>query len=505
MMKIMVLAVLFVYLFSSLKAKEAMAKVSDLEGKWYSPDAKELQAELNGYMNLADTPKISDEVIGVISPHAGYRFSGPIAAYSYKVIQEKKPEKIILIAFSHKFYIPGKVSILNDDFYSTPLGKIEIDKALTAKLISGNNGIEYIPKAFEEENSVELQIPFIQLASPSSKLVVLVLCDQREENCNKLALALSETLKNEKSYIIVASTDLSHFLEYSVAREKDLKTIEIMKKLKAEDLYRACLKEDPSNGLMCGNGAVYTLMKASEKLGGDKFEILKYANSGDTFGDKKRVVGYLSAVIVKSGLSEKIAVLSEKGKTMEGSMFNESERKELLYIARETIEQYLKTGKRAIIKSQDDSLMRNMGAFVTLHKKGELRGCIGHMIAVGPIINTVQEMAIAAAVQDPRFLPVTLSEMKDIDIEISALSPMRKIQDYNEIELGKHGVMVKSGNRSGVYLPQLATETAWNKEEFMNSLCEHKAGISSNAWKNGTCEIYVFTAEVFGEKNIGNK
>ena len=172
----------------------------------------------------------------------------------------------------------------------------------------------------------------------------------------------------------------------------------------------------------------------------------------------------------------------------------------MLELAEKSITYYLKNGKRLQTKESDAALNQEMGAFVTLHKNGQLRGCIGNMIGHGPFYSTVRDMAVQAATGDPRFRPVTLDEMKDIDIEISALSPMEKINDPQKIEMGKHGVLVRSGFTSGVYLPQVATETGWSREEFMNSLCADKAGMPKDSWKTAKCEIYIFTAEIFGNK-----
>ena len=181
-------------------------------------------------------------------------------------------------------------------------------------------------------------------------------------------------------------------------------------------------------------------------------------------------------------------------------MFNVEQRKELLDIVRNTIKYYLEEGKSPEVEVEDEDLKKDMGAFVTLHKSGQLRGCMGNMVARGPLYLAVRDMAIAAAFEDPRFNPVTTDELGEIDIEISALSPMEKIDDHEIIEVGKHGVMVRKGWQSGVYLPQVADETGWTKEDFMNSLCAQKAGIPMDAWETGDCEIYIFTAEVFGEK-----
>ena len=155
------------------------------------------------------------------------------------------------------------------------------------------------------------------------------------------------------------------------------------------------------------------------------------------------------------------------------------------------------------VTEQDPLLLKEMGAFVTLNERGQLRGCIGNIVGRGPLYMTVRDMAIAAATEDPRFAPVTLDELGAIEIEISVLSPIEKIDSPDKIQLGKHGVIVKKGFSSGVFLPQVATETGWSKEEFLSNLCAHKAGLAPDAWKDKSTELYIFSAEVFSEKETG--
>jgi len=174
------------------------------------------------------------------------------------------------------------------------------------------------------------------------------------------------------------------------------------------------------------------------------------------------------------------------------------DRQALLTIARQSIETCLKEGRELELAVDAENLMARQGAFVTLKNHGELRGCIGRIESDIPLYQVVSEMAAAAAAEDSRFLPVEAEELKDIEIEISVLSPLKKITDAGEIKLGEHGVLVRKGLRSGVFLPQVAEETGWNLEEFMNNLCVRKAGLSPDCWKTGAADIYVFTAEVFG-------
>ena len=181
-------------------------------------------------------------------------------------------------------------------------------------------------------------------------------------------------------------------------------------------------------------------------------------------------------------------------------MLNENQQKELLKIARQTIQTYVSTGKKPDFNITDQTLNEESGAFVTIYKKGQLRGCIGNIIGYQPLWETVRDMAIESSTGDPRFSAVTEKELGDIDIEISVLSKPKRIKSIDEIILGKHGVIVRRGSNSGVFLPQVATETGWSKEEFLSYLCSHKADLSADAWKSKDTEIHIFSAQVFGEK-----
>jgi AmmeMemoRadiSam system protein A len=245
---------------------------------------------------------------------------------------------------------------------------------------------------------------------------------------------------------------------------------------------------------------VTATLLAAEKLGYDGIKVVKYANSGDTFGDKSKVVGYLSAIVYKKSRQSAVGSRNEEKERESKMLLNESQRKKLLQIARESMTSFVKDGKRKTFTESDPVLNEPMGAFVTLREEGELRGCIGNMVAQGPLCKAVADMAIEAATGDPRFPPVQPQELDKIDLEISVLSPMKRVASPDEIKIPGHGVLVRRGFRSGVYLPQVATETGWNKEEFLTSLCAHKAGLAPDAWKDPSTEVYTFTAEVFAEK-----
>jgi AmmeMemoRadiSam system protein A len=222
--------------------------------------------------------------------------------------------------------------------------------------------------------------------------------------------------------------------------------------------------------------------------------------------------GHRHAYIIARTDSGKVGGRPEKGKWTVGyasiaidqvpggkDMLTSGQRKELLEIARSSIRQFLETGKRSAVRSTDPLLAQVQGAFVTLHRKGQLRGCIGTIVGQKPLYVTVRDMAVEAATGDPRFPKVTLAELGELEIEISVLSPLRRVAGAADIELGTHGVLVRKGAQSGVFLPQVAQETNWSKEEFLSYLCTHKAFLPADAWKDASTELYVFTAEVFSE------
>jgi len=510
------LVFLSLLLLAAVSSYAAETKEADLAGSWYPVSKAELENQLKGYLDAAKPEKVTGDILAIIVPHAGYQYSGPVAAYGYKAVMDKGIKGIdkgkegirtvIILGFSHRKLFDG-IAILDKGSWKTPLGDVKIDEALAKDILSKNQIVKSNTGLFREENSVEMQIPFIQVALEDSRIVPIAFGTQNYEDALSLSDTLASLLKDRTDILIVASTDMSHYHPYEEANSIDKHTINTLSRLKAKEFY-----DEGRLGLceLCGLLPVTTALLVAERLGYDKIKTLKYANSGDITGDKGKVVGYLSAVIYKDEIAlspsaprndEKVSRprndVIEKTKS---NMLNDAQRKRLLQIARESITSYVKDGKRKQFSESDPLLNQPMGAFVTLHEDGELRGCIGNMVGQGPLYNTVADMAIEAATGDPRFSRMSAQEIDKIDIEISVLSPLQKVKSADEIKIPGHGVIVRRDFRSGVYLPQVATETGWNKEEFLTSLCAHKAGLKPDAWKDPATELYTFTAEVFGER-----
>ncbi|MGA7877630.1 MAG: AmmeMemoRadiSam system protein A, partial [Desulfoferrobacter sp.] len=233
---------------------------------------------------------------------------------------------------------------------------------------------------------------------------------------------------------------------------------------------------------------------ASRELGANATDVLYSANSGDVTGDRSRVVGYLAAAIYK-GTEPKKTLKEQKQAGIDLGLSTED--KALLHrIAKESIEAHCAGKEPPTFEVSSARLKESRGAFVTLHKNGELRGCIGHIIGDRSLAETVAEMAVAAAFQDPRFPPVTADELPDLDIEISAMTPLRRITDVEEIQVGRDGIIVQQDGHSGLLLPQVATQYGWDRETFLDYTCR-KANLPPDAWKDKNTTIYIFSADVF--------
>jgi AmmeMemoRadiSam system protein A len=240
-------------------------------------------------------------------------------------------------------------------------------------------------------------------------------------------------------------------------------------------------------------------MLAAKMLGANRGKVLKYANSGDVTGDRSRVVGYAAAVFYKTaGGKEKMKEekMKEEKKVGVDLGLNEEEKKILHHIARTVVENKARGKAVPEFKIESSVLKENRGAFVTIHKKGQLRGCIGYIEGHGPLHKTIEEMADAAAFRDPRFTPVKEKELSELDFEISVLTPLKRTTDVNDIQVGKHGIYIKKGWYSGLLLPQVATEYGWDRQAFLEHTCQ-KAGLPSNAWKEKDTELYIFSADIF--------
>jgi hypothetical protein len=485
LLKIIPLTKIFL-LFLFFNCFAAPVKLPEFGGRFYPSGEEELSVMIDNFLKKAPSNSAPFETFMLISPHAGYGFSGQIAAFGYKLIKNKNYKTVIIIGTSHHQVFNG-AALYGQGSFVTSLGEINIDEEFVKSILNKDPEVFEDATVFNNEHSVEVQLPFLQRVLTDFKIVPVVVGDCSLEGSDKIASLFKKAIGQRKDVLVVVSTDLYHGYDFKEADIIDEFTLDLIKKMDYPGLYYA-LRDGKAQA--CGGFGVVVGLDIAKELGYQKLELLSHANSAKITGKLLKgdwTVGYASC-----------AVMGQKGE----NMLALQQKQKLLSIARESISTYLKTGKKLQITESDLLLGQKMGAFVTLKQRNELRGCIGNLVGSQPLYLTVRDMAIEAAVDDPRFAPLTLSELKDLEIEISVLSPLKKINSANEIELGRHGVLLRKGNQSGVFLPQVAIETGWNKEEFLNNLCVHKAGLAVNAWKDKATELYIFTADVFSEKEV---
>ena len=502
---------------------------SIVAGSFYPDDPYVLGMQIEDYLNNAKLLDINN-IKALICPHAGYIYSGQVAAYSFKQIINKKFDIIIIISPSHSESFDF-VSVYDGDAYNTPLGRVGIDKKRSTLLVENNPRIHFSDKGHNNEHSIEVQLPFLQSMFGEFEFIPVVIGSQSRQNIHAIGKSISEVFKGE-NIIIIASSDLSHYHPYNDAVILDKQVENLVGKFDIDNLEEEFLK---SNIEMCGGGPVAAAMIAAKNLGANKALILKYLNSGDVSGERKAVVGYLAAALFQddklninnsdAGTKKEIKTQNtdniinntpEIDKNKENSndssdkedlddttsmSLNKSEKLLLLEIARESIKSAILGIRPNIPTINDVILNEKCGAFVTLTIDGKLRGCIGNTRAVSPLWETVKIMAKEAALNDPRFYPLVAADINNIRIEISALSPFKLINNLDEIKVGTHGLFIKKGFNQGLLLPQVATDYKWGRTQFLKETC-HKAGLHESAWQEKNCDIYIFSATVFNEDEL---
>lgn len=472
--------------------KNQIDRAPAVAGGFYPGKADELEGMLTDLFAHAVPAQKLKNVVAIIVPHAGYVYSGGVAASGYNQIdREKTYDNIFIIGPSHYVGFEG-ASVYTAGNFITPLGTVEVNRALGEALIRDHPCFSSRTDAHASEHSVEVQIPFLQhLFRSHLRIVPIVVGENSVRTCKEIAGALRPYLKGANLFVI--SSDFSHYPSYDDAVQADRETVRAILANSPDSLIAIMDRHERAHipnlaTSLCGWSAVLTLLYMTGSASEFRYTSVQSKNSGDSpSGNRRQVVGYNA--IALTGSTER----------SESFHLGTDERKRLLAIARQTIEGYL--GAKGIPEIDPATLPSSLnapcGAFVTLNEHHELRGCVGRFDASEPLYRVVQQMAIASATQDYRFSPVSSGEVKELQIEISVLTPMRPIHSIDEFELGTQGIYMRKGNRAGTFLPQVAQETGWTKEEFLGHCARDKAGIGWDGWKDA--DLYVYEALVFGE------
>ena len=455
----------------NVEQKDTVVRPATQAGRFYESDPRRLAGEVDDFLQRHAAPQDTRRVAAVIVPHAGYYFSGNVAAAAYKAVNDGRPYKrIFLIGPSHYEWVDGASVNFSADYYATPI----------------------LSAAHDREHCLEVQLPFLQrVFKEVPPIVPIVVGTNRLDKLQKIARALKPYFNDDNLFII--SSDFSHYPSYEDAYKVDERT---KKAVLSGDVDKfidtlhdnAQLDMPGLSTSACGAAPIAVLLSM---LGaGDEIVHLLYQNSGDIDQhDPSRVVGYHAFVVYRNSTAD----AADAGLT-DGFVLSDADKAALKTIARNSISAALGGGEQPV-PELSATLHRKCGAFVSLHKRGRLRGCIGHFGEDTPLHEIVAEMARAAAFEDPRFQPLRRAELEEVDIEISVLTPMRRIYSIDEFQLHRHGIYMRKGYRSGTFLPQVADEVDWTKEEFLGHCAQDKAHLGWDGWRDA--ELYVYEAIVF--------
>ena len=471
-------------------SSENITREARFAGQFYPGNKIVLENQLREFFEGAK--KITTKIVrnqnpqALIVPHAGYVFSGQVAASAfYQIPENAMYKRVFVLASSHRYSFDGAAVYCSGN-YNTPLGEIKVDTQFCKQLLKRSDLFYEHNAAHENEHSLEVQLPFLQHKLGENLLLVPIILGTHDSViCKELANVLKSWFSEENLWVI--SSDFSHYPEYENANKVDHLTATAICSNQPEKLQDV-LKENKKlniNNLatsLCGWTSVLTLMYITEGRNFD-FEKIHYQNSGDEkkYGSKDRVVGYWSIAVYGKNNDFKIST---------------KEKKELLEKARNSIKTYVITGNKGdLVPPESNGILNEItGAFVSVYIEGKLRGCIGGFAQKKTLNELVQEMAVSAC-HDRRFEPVSPEELDKMDLEISVLSPLKKINSPDEIELGKHGIYIKDGLYSGTFLPQVALKTGWTLEEFLGHCSRDKAGLGWSGWKKA--DVFTYEAIVF--------
>lgn len=467
--------------------------LADRGSMWYPTDPAELQNMVDRFLAV-EPPVIPEPPVALIVPHAGYVYSGEAAGRAYAAVRDRAYRRVILLGLSHRVPLQG-ASVLDVDACETPLGHVPVDREAVDELLK-RGFVTSHATAHLEEHSAGNQLPMLQRALGEFGLVEVLIGEMNGNQRSKLAESIRDLVDGET--LLVVSTDFTHFganFGYRPFDENIRENLKALNDFAVRQILEVDLPGwesylDQTHDTICGRNAVALLLDILQPWDDARGLRVAYDTSGERTGDWNTSVTYASIVFWRES----------EGLTGE-------EEATLLAIARASAASWLREGKILEIGEDDYPLTPRLrapgAAFVTLENEGELRGCIGHVVAMMPLWRSVAQNAVQAT-RDPRFYgdPVTSDEIDEIDLEISVLTPMRRLLEPRDVEVGRDGLMMVRGEHSGLLLPQIPVEQKWSRNEFLAHTCL-KAGLPPDAWREEETEIYRFSARVFGEEEGG--
>ncbi|HNX35237.1 MAG TPA: AmmeMemoRadiSam system protein B [Kiritimatiellia bacterium] len=476
--------------------------VSPLAGQWFQDSERALRDEI-AERSKGITVIRKKNVCAAVVPHAGYRYSGHVAAGVYLRIDPKRYSRIVVMGPSHYVAMHNQISVPDATHFATPLGELRADTEFVARARK-LPFVTHQPAAHAREHSDQIQLPLIQACLATNIPVVCMVCGQFDAASLVSAAAVLKELLDERT-LFVASSDFTHFganfgyvpFDKDVFKNLENLDLGIFELFIRKDVAGFMKRLDETGATVCGRDPLAFLLAMLPEDA--SVERTAYETSGQMLHDTHSSVSYIGALV--TGTWAPSARSSVTASSADGKI-PETDCERLLTLARETITRALKTGAKSAAAAAPEDVTEGMkavrGGFVTLHKQGELRGCIGEIVPRREVWKVVREQALNAAFHDPRFPPLAPDELDAIDIEISMLTPPKPVASWKEIVVGRHGMVLSKGGRSAVFLPQVAPEQGWGIEETLTHLAM-KAGLPPDAWRSGA-DFLVFEAQVIRER-----
>jgi AmmeMemoRadiSam system protein B/AmmeMemoRadiSam system protein A len=465
-----------------------------LAGAWYPADPERLRARVESFLDGAEPERMppGEPAIAVV-PHAGYQFSGPTAGKLYGLLRGRRFAAVFVLAPSHRVHL-DRPALPGSEAFATPLGEVAVATDIVRELAATGHFV-VDDRAHGPEHAVEIQLPFLQCALPGVP-VVPVLVPPLDEARRRAAARALDPWRN-RDHLLLVSTDLTHYgRDYGYvpfdqdvpARLEELDTGALLRIL-AHDADGLREYGEATGITMCGLEAAALALDRSDR-NSHHANLIDYRRSADRDGDYSLSVSYAAALICHDPQTARLSADERR-------FLVELARRAVAAAARGEPEPEPEAVAGELDVELSNALTQVRGAFVTLTRSGALRGCIGHIEGHEPLVRTVVVNAINAARQDPRFEPVTDAELEGLEVEVSALTPLKTVAGVDEIEIGRHGILLSRGERQAVFLPQVATEQGWDLETTLDQLAL-KAGLAPMAWREG-CEFAVFEAEICRE------
>jgi AmmeMemoRadiSam system protein B/AmmeMemoRadiSam system protein A len=465
-----------------------------LAGNWYPAEPGLLRSRILAYLDGAEpSARPTGQPRVAVVPHAGYEYSGPTAGKFYGTLAGCRYAAVFILAPSHRFRL-RRATLTSADAFATPLGEVPVAREIVAAL-AGSSSFEFNDRAHDVEHAIEIQLPFLQCALPAGTPIVPILIPHLDRDLRQHTAAALRPWRDDH-HLFLVSSDFTHyggdygfvpFTDDIPRRIEQLDTGAILKILAHDG--DGLIEYGAATGItMCGLDAAATAITDQAPVGYEA-ALLGYARSTDAVGDDKRSVSYAAVVLCAAARAATLAP---------------PERAVLLTLAREAVSAAVRNlpapdprdGRHALT----DGLREPRGAFVTLTgPDGSLRGCIGVIEGRQPLVDAVVANARSAALDDPRFPPVRANELPGLQIEVSALTPLRRAAGLAEIEIGRHGILMVKGRRQAVFLPQVAPAQGWDLPTTLDHLAR-KAGLAAGDWRNET-ELHIFEAEVMPEES----